>query len=651
MTRATLDQDPMPNVSPEAQAFVRAIGAGGDLPAFVKHVRTIIQVASDLKVRVQMLEDAIVKDVALTAKVLRIANATLWNAGVRVNSVKQSIMLLGFDRVQHLSSAASVFDHLQKKAPAVEELLALSVLTANQSIELAAAVGFGKGEVAYLCGLFRNLGEVTVAVHRVSQYGQWLRRCEQAPPPPPGTEQAILGFTFEDVGVALAHQWKLPREVVNSLRRLDPSLVDASTPLHTITQLSADMTNAVYRDAAPGSTHFEQSLKAFAHPLNLSTETVMEVAQAAWLTSKGTIRTMELGGKSAKMEGRLRGAAARMAPVKEKQEPVDRARKDGASSDGASGDGASSDGASVGGASGDGASVGGASGDGASVDGASGDGASVGGASVDGASVDGASSDGASVDGASLDGAEALDAEGFEVRHDHAEREEGAERRRRVGGERREETTRARSALTREREDEPDEPAWRPNHERYAERAGDSKEEADARTVLREIVDQRLSGTGFDLGTVTRSAMAAIAAAGYERVLLALSSEDFLTVRGRVGIGAGHEHLLRHFLVRPIASAGPLGAVLHGRTDTFASCEGTAGKTWRRDRTLYELAPRNFGVLPLVLEEKLLGCVYFDTRSKSLEMSDALREMLLEIRDHLVAAFANHRRGAARDAA
>ncbi|MFN8977824.1 MAG: HDOD domain-containing protein [Gemmatimonadaceae bacterium] len=581
----------MPNVSPEAQAFVRAIGAGGDLPAFVKHVRTIIQVASDLKVRVQMLEDAIVKDVALTAKVLRIANATLWNAGVRVNSVKQSIMLLGFDRVQHLSSAASVFDHLQKKAPAVEELLALSVLTANQSIELAAAVGFGKGEVAYLCGLFRNLGEVTVAVHRVSQYGQWLRRCEQAPPPPPGTEQAILGFTFEDVGVALAHQWKLPREVVNSLRRLDPSLVDASTPLHTITQLSADMTNAVYRDAAPGSTHFEQSLKAFAHPLNLSTETVMEVAQAAWLTSKGTIRTMELGGKSAKMEGRLRGAAARMAPVKEKQEPVDRARKDGASSDGAS------------------------------------------------------------VDGASLDGAEALDAEGFEVRHDHAEREEGAERRRRVGGERREETTRARSALTRERGDEPDEPAWRPNHERYAERAGDSKEEADARTVLREIVDQRLSGTGFDLGTVTRSAMAAIAAAGYERVLLALSSEDFLTVRGRVGIGAGHEHLLRHFLVRPIASAGPLGAVLHGRTDTFASCEGTAGKTWRRDRTLYELAPRNFGVLPLVLEEKLLGCVYFDTRSKSLEMSDALREMLLEIRDHLVAAFANHRRGAARDAA
>jgi GAF domain-containing protein len=55
-------------------------------------------------------------------------------------------------------------------------------------------------------------------------------------------------------------------------------------------------------------------------------------------------------------------------------------------------------------------------------------------------------------------------------------------------------------------------------------------------------------------------------------------------------------------------------------------------------------------VLPLVLDEKLLGCLYFDTRSKPLEMSDALREMLQEIRDHLVAAFAKHRRGAARSA-
>lgn len=572
------EHDAPPKVSPEALAFVRAIGAGGDLPAFVKHVRTITQVASDMKVRVQMLEDAIVKDVALTAKVLRIANASLWGGGARVGSVKQAILLLGFDRVQHLSSAASVFDHLQKKAPAVEELLALSVLTANQSIHLAAEAGFSKAEVAYLCGLFRHLGEVTVAVHRVSQYGQWLRRSEQTPPPAPGAEQEILGFTFDDVGVALAHQWKLPSEVVNSLRRLDPSLVDASSPLHTITQLSAELTTAVYRDASPQSPRFEQAMKAFAHPLNLSTDTVMEAAQSAFADSRGTIKTMEIGGKSSKMEGRLKVAAARVAPAAP---------------------------------------------------------------GVVGAPLVAAGGDMGAEDGELADGT------WDEVEDDIASSRDGA----RAGAPKREAATRPRSLLTHGQYDETDEPAWQPNHDRYAAQDSDTQEEADARSVLREVAEQRLAGAGFDLGTVTRSAMSAICMAGYERVLLALSSEDFLTVRGRVGSGTGHEQLIRHFLVRPIASAGPLGAVLHGRTDTFASCEGTAGKAWRRDRTLYELAPRSFGVLPLVLDDKLLGCLYFDTRSKALDMSDSLREMLQEIRDHLVAAFARHRRGAEQEAA
>lgn len=622
MAGTATEQDAMPNVSPEALAFVRAIGAGGDLPAFVKHVRTITQVASDMKVRVQMLEDAIVKDMALTAKVLRIANASVWGGGARVSSVKQAILLLGFDRVQHLSSAASVFDHLQKKAPAVEELLALSVLTGNQSIQLAAQAGFAKAEVAYLCGLFRHLGEITVAVHRVSQYGQWLRRCEQTPPPAPGAEQSILGFTFEDVGVALAHQWKLPSEVVTSLRRLDPSLVDASTPLHTITQLSAELTAAVYRDASPQSPRFEQAMKAFAHPLNLSSESVMEAAQAAWTDSKGAIKTMELGGKSSKMEGRLKVVAARVAPAKgEDGAGVRPSRERITTAVGAGGTSNSADDASP---------------DGEPANRFGDEEVSAGDPRPRGRLMSGA-------------GDAAIDYEEDAV--DDEEHGDDAPRQRRSGGGRREEGTRPRGDLFREREDDSEEPSWKPNHERYAEQAGDSKEEADARTVLREIAEQRMTGSGFDLGMVTRSAMSAIAAAGYERVLLALSSEDFLTVRGRVGNGTGHEHLLRHFLVRPIASAGPLGAVLHSRSDTFASCEGSAGKAWRRDRTLYELAPRSFGVLPLVLDDKLLGCLYFDTRTKSLEMSDALREMLQEIRDHLVAAFAKHRRGAQQDAA
>ena len=51
-------------LSPEAAAFVNAVGAAKNLPAFVRNVRAINSVASDERVRVALLEQAITKDVA-----------------------------------------------------------------------------------------------------------------------------------------------------------------------------------------------------------------------------------------------------------------------------------------------------------------------------------------------------------------------------------------------------------------------------------------------------------------------------------------------------------------------------------------------------------------------------------------------------------
>ena len=68
-------------ISPEAEAFVKAVGAAADLPAFVRNVQSIGTVAADLDARVELLERAITQDIALSAKILRIANAT--SSGVR----------------------------------------------------------------------------------------------------------------------------------------------------------------------------------------------------------------------------------------------------------------------------------------------------------------------------------------------------------------------------------------------------------------------------------------------------------------------------------------------------------------------------------------------------------------------------------------
>ena len=56
--------------SPEAEAFVKAVGAAADLPSFVRNVQSIGSLGADLDARVELLERAITQDIALSAKIL-----------------------------------------------------------------------------------------------------------------------------------------------------------------------------------------------------------------------------------------------------------------------------------------------------------------------------------------------------------------------------------------------------------------------------------------------------------------------------------------------------------------------------------------------------------------------------------------------------
>ena len=537
------DGVPLLEVSTEAKAFVRAVGASADFPAFVGNVRAISRTAGDMEARVAMLQDAIVQDVALTAKIIRIANSTMISpGGTGVASVKQAILLLGFDRVRHLAMAASVFDHMQNKAPGVSELLTISVLTANQSLHLAPQAGYPKAEVAYLCGLFRNLGEILVACYRTRQYNDWLQLLESAPGAKPGAERKLIGFTFEEAGIALAQRWKMPSEIVVSMRSTAPPADSPAARLHAVTQLSAEITNAIYRGGAesrPGE--LSHIVARYSRSLGLDTETVVTSAKVALSDSCDALQTM-----NATFDEKRLARQIDIAAVTFMREPSDTHERAGAEP------------------------------------------AYIGQQQTDATEVD--------------------------------------------------ETPQViRGPLSAAH------PDWVAPAGRYDENAEDSAVEARTRRAL-QLLNIDRSDADFDVGRASRATLDAICGAGYRRVILALSSEDFTRVRGRMGAGAGHENALRLFLVRSGSLGGPLGVALEGRTDLFVDMEKEGSRHLRRDRLLRDLDPKSFGLLPLVIEGKLLGCLYFDDPVRVVHATAALRELLMDVRDHLGAALAKHRR-------
>ncbi len=525
--------------------FVRAVGASADFPAFVSNVRKISTLAGSNEARVSLLQDAIVQDVSLTAKILRIANSS-FNAGgaASISSVKQAILLLGFDRVRQLSMAASVYEHLEKKSPAVKDLLVLSVLTANQSVQVCVEVGYDRMEIAYLCGLFRNLGEVLVASYRTKVYQQWLVQLANSPSLPTGAERRLLGFTFEDVGVALAELWKMPDEIIASLRALKSPSGSNPNVLHAVIQVSADLTNALHRHKnaqKPGV--MARIINDHGRALGLDAETLLKSAEVAITESRATLAASNASIDTSALSSTVQSAAETHSAALERRAAA-RSLTPAESAE----------------------------------------------------SMDIDVSDNWEGDVATTESGPSAEAV-------HAERAE-----------------------------------------RYAANPNDSEGEARAREALRDLNDLSLHGDGVDVGQATRAALRALCGAGYLRAVLALSSDDFSTVKARMGEGAGHDLLLRSLLIRPTAMGGPVGVVLQERDDVFASAESDPAKLLRRDRLLRAFEAKCCGILPLVLEDKLLGCLYFDRTDESFDASLALQALLREIRDHLVDAFARHRR-------
>lgn len=522
-------------LSPEAEAFVNAVGAATDLPAFVRNVRAIGSVAQNTDARVALLEEAIVQDVALTARILRIANSAAVataGPGATIESIKQSIMLLGYDRVQHLSMASSVFEKMEHNAPSVRELMVESVLAANHSAQLAAAAGYSQPEQAYLCALFRRLGEVLVACYRPRPYRAWLQQLLAGAPAHEGAEQSHFQFTFEDVGVALAKRWGMPASVVRTMRPYRGPIGEHAQ-LHAITQCSVEVARSLFGavPSAPGSG-VEDIRERFTKAIGIDVKAMTECLEPALADARPTLSSMQVN-----LESWLEGHAASMEQARERME----AAQNGV---------------------------------------------------------------------VFRDPDEPLTPEALE--HE---------------------------AILRVQE-------------RLAPNPADTPRESKLRDAVRTLVTHREQQSAmFNVASVTDSTLRAACEAGYERGVLGISSEDFKLIRGRMGIGRGGHELARTFLVRPTAAFGPLGAALQARTDLFVELSGADAKVYGRDRLLKDLSPSHFALLPLVLEGKLLGCLYFDTTMESIDSSETARSLLSDLRDQLVSAFARHRAGTSSDTA
>lgn len=192
--------------------LAQVVSSVRDLPALPSVVLDLIGSFGRDDVDVTTLAEKMSRDQALAAKTLRLANSSFYGLPAKVRTVKQAIVVLGFDSARALAIASSVIETFGSSQSAHIDVAGFwrhSIATALCAKILARHAGLDQ-DYAFLAGLLHDIGRLLLASSFPDQYAQVTACCQSDDTLLNEAEQRVLGVDHQRAGQMLAEAWKFP---------------------------------------------------------------------------------------------------------------------------------------------------------------------------------------------------------------------------------------------------------------------------------------------------------------------------------------------------------------------------------------------------------------------------------------------------------
>ena len=222
---------PTPPVSTEEEAhltleyLLRRMRFKSDFPALGTSITRIQALSGSESESLHTLCDEILKDVALTQKLLRVVNTAHYRrAGTDpISTISRAVSLIGLAGVRNLALSLMLLEHMEDKVHAQQ--LKVEFLRTVMAGTLASELSHQprEAEEAFLGALFRNLGRLLVAFYLPEDAEQIraLTSGEAESGEPMTDAQAshkVLGVNHEQLAGHVGKSWGLPDGLLACMR-------------------------------------------------------------------------------------------------------------------------------------------------------------------------------------------------------------------------------------------------------------------------------------------------------------------------------------------------------------------------------------------------------------------------------------------------
>lgn len=193
----------------------------GEIPPMPHVAAQLLSKLNDPETTVQSLQEVIATDQTLSARLLQIANSSLYGNMREVSVIGEAVMRLGFNAIRSwlLSTVTRAVFVAGGSSSAQHRLWRQSVLCAMGAQLLAERSGKADPELAFVAGLLQNIGLLLLARNHPEVFLEIHENCSESQMPYHEGERQALGFDHADLGSLLLQKWGLAVELVEAVAR------------------------------------------------------------------------------------------------------------------------------------------------------------------------------------------------------------------------------------------------------------------------------------------------------------------------------------------------------------------------------------------------------------------------------------------------
>lgn len=226
------------NSSVKSEQIRKLIVGMDTIPSIPAVYAEVVELLKKEDIGIDEIGEVIAKDLAITAKLLKLVNSAFFGLCRQVSSPSEAAVYLGIDTLKSLVlgvNAFARFEGLKTPGVSIEKIWAHSLEVGAVARRIIESEDGPKGfaEESFVAGLLHDIGKVVLATN-LPEYQKVLVQASRDKMPLFIAEEQAFGANHADVAGYVLSLWGLPTRVVDAIshhHQPEPTAADSINPM------------------------------------------------------------------------------------------------------------------------------------------------------------------------------------------------------------------------------------------------------------------------------------------------------------------------------------------------------------------------------------------------------------------------------------